>query len=117
MSRSHHPSNDPRRNLRIDRPAERERAAATIAGQLEERGIRLNGTEDGEQLATLQSAVELFESTVAALGGDSMVNAPDSNEPENQAFVLPVRRDDEGPEDYAERIRRAADRLRRRHRG
>ena len=58
----------------------------------------------------------MFESTVSALGGDNMVNRPQSTQPEDKEFVLPVRHADEGASTYSERITRAADQLTRHHR-
>jgi hypothetical protein len=59
-------------------------------------------------LADLWSAVEQFESTVEARGGDTMTNAPDSREPDNPAFVLPERKAQEAAADYTRRILQAA---------
>jgi hypothetical protein len=61
----------------------------------------------------LLSAVEAFEAAVARRGGDSMSNAPDSADPENQAFVLPKRRGDEDIGDFTRRLHAEAARLER----
>jgi hypothetical protein len=55
--------------------------------------------------------VEEFEARVARLGGDSMVNTPESSDPDEERFVVPIRRDDELVEAYVTRVRHAANRL------
>jgi hypothetical protein len=85
------------------------RAAQNIVAQLMQRRIEVTEGEDSDQLASLLSAVELFESAVAARGGDSMTNAPDSRRPDNRAFVLPRRGHDESLEAYTRRVNDAAD--------
>ena len=87
------------------------RAAESVVGQLYQKGVDVSADEDGDQLASLLSAVERFESAVAARGGDSMVNAPDSRRPENPSFVVPRRQADESLEAYTQRVNEAADRL------
>ncbi len=57
------------------------------------------------------SAVERFENTVEARGGDTMTNAADSAEPDNPLFVLPERNSGESTGDYIRRVLAAADRL------
>ena len=71
-------------------------------------GVLLAGNETSEELATLWSAVDRFESIVEARGGDTMTNAPDSAQPDNPAFVLPERKARESAGDYARRILDAA---------
>ena len=99
----------------IDRATDRDArmAGETIRGQLVERGILLDDDETPEQLADLSTAVEEFEQAVAALGGDSMTNAPDSSDVDDPAFVLPRRRDDEAVGQYTARVSAAAAQLRR----
>ena len=46
-----------------------------------------------------------------ARGGDTLTNAPDSAEPDNPAFVLPERREQEAVAAYVRRILSAAERL------
>jgi hypothetical protein len=78
---------------------ERRRVADEMGARLRARGVRLDGRETGEQLADLLDAVEEFESTVEAHGGDLMVDEPVRSgarlSPDNRAFVLPVRREGE----------------------
>ncbi len=99
---------------RVDPMAARDeaRATATITGQLVQRGVRLHGDESPEELADLLTDVERFEAAVAAIGGDSMRNAPDSALPEDRRLVLPARAEDESVVRYAARVAAAAERLR-----
>jgi hypothetical protein len=99
------------RDLNPHRDDDVRRAAASVAGQLYQKGVDVSADEDADLLASLLSAVERFEEAVAARGGDSMVNAPDSKRPENRAFVVPQRRGDESLEAYAMRVNAAADAL------
>ena len=89
------------------------RAAGNIADQLVERGVRLLGSETPAELGDLIEEVERFERAVAALGADSMINAPDSTRPEDRRLVLPERRDDESVIRYAARVNAAAEDIRR----
>ena len=70
------------------------------------------GNETPSELGDLAEEVERFEAAVAALGADSMRNAPDSAMPEHPALVLPRRHDDEVVVRYAARINAAAEFLR-----
>jgi hypothetical protein len=97
--------------LNPHRDADRERASEVAYSQLRQRGIEVEGTEDSDVLANLLSAVERFENAVIAMGGDRMVNEPDTEEPENEQFVRPRRNDDEPLEAYTNRLLEAADRL------
>lgn len=94
-------------------PEERDiaRANSTIVGMLATRGITVDSSTSGDDLAYLLDAVELFEEAVARAGGDSMTNAHDSSEPDDPRFVLPTRRDAESVREYALRLRAAASRL------
>ncbi|MBA3445934.1 MAG: hypothetical protein H0T58_13930 [Gemmatimonadales bacterium] len=97
--------------LNPHRAEEQERARQRAADVLAQRGVLLAGSETDDELATLWSAVERFESVVEARGGDTMTNAPDSSEPDNPHFVLPERRARESAADYTRRILEAAARL------
>jgi hypothetical protein len=94
--------------LNPHRAEELERAQQHAADVLARRGVLLAGNETSEELATLWSAVDRFESIVEARGGDTMTNAPDSAQPDNPAFVLPERKARESAGDYAQRILDAA---------
>ena len=91
--------------------ASRYRAAATTAGQLEERGITLAGDESAEELAQIAEAVEAFEKALSRAGGDSYTNSPTSSQPDDPAMVLPTRSSGEPVGEYTRRIRSAAARL------
>jgi hypothetical protein len=93
------------------RSLERDSVSQQIASRLRDREIALTGDESSDQLADLLTAVERFENAVARLGGDSMTNAPDSNDPDTEAFVLPRRRGDESVAEYTRRVTTAAERL------
>ncbi|HEY7634169.1 MAG TPA: hypothetical protein VH763_01370 [Gemmatimonadales bacterium] len=97
--------------LNPHRAEEQARARQHTRDLLEHRGIRLTGRETDVELANLWSAVERFENTVEARGGDSMVNAANSAEPENPLFVLPERGSRESAGDYTRRILEAAEQL------
>jgi hypothetical protein len=97
--------------LNPHRQEEQTKAHEHAAEILARRGVLLSGDETDDELADLWSAVERFESTVEARGGDTMTNAPDSSEPDNPAFVLPERRARESAGDYARRILQAAEDL------
>lgn len=87
------------------------RATETIRGQLAGRDIPLVGDESPRHLADLLAAVEEFERAVAARGGDSMTNAPDSRHPDDYRLVLPARAHDESVGEYTRRILAAAARV------
>ena len=103
---------DSRRRPDAGRQADETRATANIASRLRDRGLEITGREDGEELTDLLSAVEDFEGAVSRRGGDNMVNRLGSSEPEDEAFVLPVRNSDESLRRYTDRVRAAAEGLR-----
>jgi hypothetical protein len=97
--------------LNPHRNEEQERARQHTADVLARRGVLLAGNETGDELASLWSAVERFESVVEARGGDRMTNAPGSSQPDTPEFVLPERKARESPGDYTSRILQAASAL------
>ena len=109
---------DPRgRDVAGDTPSSHEaleRAEDNVETQLEKRGVRLFGSESDEELLDLLNAAERFDAARATAGGDSMTNTPESSPPDDPAFVIPERRDDESATAYARRVRVAADGIRRR---
>jgi hypothetical protein len=105
------PSSEINEVLNPHRGEEQSRARNHTADILARRGVLLFGNESDDELADLWTAVERFESTVEARGGDTMTNAPDSAEPDNPAFVLPERKAREAGADYTRRILEAAARL------
>jgi hypothetical protein len=93
------------------REQERRSVSSSMAATLRARGVDLTGDESSEQLVEMLDAVERFEAAVSEAGGDRMINDPDSSNPQEEAFVLPRRVDDESPFEYADRVRRAARRI------
>jgi len=97
--------------LNPHRAEDQQRAREHNQDILLQRGVQLTGEESDEELDDLWSAVDRFESLVESRGGDTMVNAPDSSEPDDPRMVLPERKAREQARDYARRIHEAADRL------
>jgi hypothetical protein len=97
--------------LNPHRAEDQERAREHNEDILLQRGVQLSGQETDEELADLWTAVDRFESLVEARGGDTLVNAPDSSEPDDPFMVLPERKSRESARDYTIRIHEAADRL------
>jgi hypothetical protein len=95
-------------DLNPHRADDQARVAAEIRGNLRQRGVTVRDEEAGEELATVLEAVERFERARAALGGDSMINAPGTSRPEREEFVIPRRGDDESLAQYATRVDKAA---------
>lgn len=75
----------------MDNDEELERAATEVAARLRQRGIALTGAERPDDLADLLSAVERFEASVEAHGGDLMVDDLRSVQPDDRHFVVPRR--------------------------
>jgi hypothetical protein len=111
MSQKGRSFEETQRDLNPHREEDVRRAAEGVAGQLYQKGVDVSSDEDADLLASLLSAVERVESAVAARGGDSMINTPDSKRPENRAFVVPQRHGDESLEAYVTRVNAAADDL------
>ena len=93
------------------RKEEREAAATELAGRLLQKGLDVSSSEDPAILADLLSSVERFEYAVINRGGDLMVNMPTSTDPQDPAFVLPKRRDDESLQAYIRHIDEATSML------
>jgi organic radical activating enzyme len=93
-----------------ERSDERERVGIDIAARLSDRGVSLTGGESSEELVSLLEALERFERAVQAKGGDLMVDEGPSDaklQPDDAAFVLPRRADDESVGRYIRRIEEA----------
>lgn len=104
--------NDPAEDERNPtRREERNHVRDELVARLDDRSVWLTGTESDEDVVALMSAVEAFEAAVARLGGDSMVNTPESSDPYDELLVLPMRRDDESVTSYLARLREATERL------
>ena len=108
------PTDDRDQELNPHRDEDRDRATTVAAAQLRQRGVDVDESESSDDLAALLSAVERFETTVSALGGDRMVNSLDTDEHEDEALVLPRRRGDESLTAYAARVTQKAEKLQRR---
>ncbi len=105
--------NDPAEDERNPtRREERAHVRDELVARLDEHSILLSGRESDEQIVAMLNAIEEFEAAVARLGGDSMVNTPESSEPDDERLVLPMRRDDEPVEPYVDRVRAATEELR-----
>jgi hypothetical protein len=79
---------------------------------LAQRGVLVHPRDASEDLADLLEVVDRFTALVEALGGDTFVNTPESSQPENPAFVLPVRAPGESVKAYIYRVDEARARLR-----
>jgi hypothetical protein len=93
--------------------------ADEIATRLRRDGIRLTGDETAEELVRVLEAVERFESAVRREGGDLMVDEPVGTKspiaPDNRAFVLPRRLDQESISAFLVRIAEATNRAAKPH--
>lgn len=78
---------------------------------LRHRYVPLFGSESDEEVLSMVNAIERFESAVSAVGGDLMIDSPDSADPEHPEHLIPRRRDDEAPDAYVARVHFAADRV------
>ena len=93
-----------------ERRDERERVGIDIAARLTDRGVGLTGGESSEELVTLLETLERFERAVQAKGGDLMMDEGPRDrklEPDDAAFVLPRRADDESVSRYIVRVEQA----------
>ena len=88
--------------------ADLRQAREALIGQLSERGIDVLDADGDDALADLLTAVQRFERTRFELGGDSYVNDAESSQPDQEAFVMPQRGDDESIAQYTDRVNRAA---------
>ena len=104
---------DLERSLDPHRDEERAAAAAEVSDRLRSRGIAVTGTERSEDLVDLLSAVERFEASVEAHGGDLMVDDLKSPRPDDRHFVIPRRKSGESVRAYIGRIDAATAGLRR----
>jgi len=105
------PQTDLDEALNPHRAEDQQRAREHNQDILLQRGVELRGDESDEELDDLWTAVDRFESLVEARGGDTLVNAPDSSEPDDPRMVLPERKPRESARDYTLRIHEAADRV------
>jgi hypothetical protein len=90
--------------------------SAELVNRLRARGIDVHETEAPDAIVELLEAVEEFEETVQAHGGDLMVDEPPNGskaEPDDPHFLLPKRVRHEPVSKYIERLRAATDEVRR----
>lgn len=102
------------RNVEVVNPLrdeQRQHIRDELEAWLRHRYVPLFGTETDDEVLSIVNAVERFEASVMAAGGDLMVNSLESSEPEHPEFVVPKRRDDETPDAYVARVHSAADRV------
>jgi hypothetical protein len=104
------------RMLEPHRVEEQHNARREAEARLSDRKIPLSANDTDEEIADLLEAVENFERAVEALGGDLMINRIGADEPQDAAFVLPVRQAGEGAAEYTGRVQAATAELRRRQR-
>ena len=106
------PNEQAERDLDPNRVDEERHARQEAEYRLRERGIEVASGDGDVEVADLLEAVERFEAAVEAKGGDLFVNRINSSQPEDPAFVPPVRSAGESAADYRRRIDEAAARLR-----
>jgi hypothetical protein len=92
------------------------RVTQDIAGRLRLRGVAVHDDESPEEIVSLLEGVEAFERAVESRGGDLMVDEPPASgasQPDDPAFLLPTRADDESASAYLERLSAATQTIRR----
>jgi hypothetical protein len=94
-----------------DREADIRRVRSEIVDRLRSSGIEATHRDSPEDLVRLLDAVQEFERTVERKGGDLMVDEPIASSrpssPDDNAFVLPARREHESAAELIERIAQA----------
>jgi hypothetical protein len=98
--------------LNPHREEELRAAVVETVGRLHTRGIEVSPAERPEDLADLLTAVERFEDTVEALGGDLFVDDLKSSRPDDRRFVVPRRLTGEPLRSYIRRVEEATAQLR-----
>lgn len=96
------------------RVEEQRSARKEAIDRLRDRGIPVYSSDADDELADLLDAVERFEAVVESQGGDLFVNRIGSTEPQDPAFIPPLREGDESGSSYRSRVLAAANALRRR---
>ena len=94
------------------RREERASLHSELLARLDQKGVMLTAKGSDAEMADLLSAIDGFESAVELSGGDTMVDSPDSSEPERPEWVLPHPHGDESVATYTKRVNSAAERLR-----
>jgi len=83
------------------------RVTQEIATRLRGRGIGVTDADTPEDVVRILEALEQFEASVEAAGGDLMMDEPPANErgePDDPHFLLPKRNDDESAAAYVQRL-------------
>lgn len=93
------------------RDEEQRRVRVETESRLDSRGIEVRPEDPDEAVADLLDAIERFENAVERRGGDLMVNRIGSSEPQDPAFVPPVRDPGEDIAAYIRQIEAATSRL------
>src|SRR5688572_27919246 len=99
-----------KQDRREERQGERERVGIDLAARVSDRGVKCTGRLSSEDLVALLETVERFERAVQAKGGDLMVDEGPRDaelQPDDPAFVIPRRTDDESVSRYIRRIEEA----------
>ncbi len=107
-------SEEHERVLDPHRVEEQRSARREAIDRLRDRGIPVYPSDADEELADMLDAVERFEAVVEAQGGDLFVNRIGSAEPQDPAFIPPIRERDENASSYRLRVLAAGNALRRR---
>jgi len=100
------------RDLNRHRRDEERSARRELTDRLADRGITVSDADRDEAVVELWEAVEAFERSVEAHGGDLMVDTPPSHEPDDPRFVMPRREGTESLASYTAKVRESANRLR-----
>jgi hypothetical protein len=103
------------RALDPHRLEEQRRAREESEDRLRGRGVQVYSRDGDEEVGDLLDSIERFEAAVESHGGDLHVDRIGSSEPDDPAFVLPIRDLDESVTNYRLRVEAATDRLRHRH--
>ena len=93
------------------RRQERTALRTEMMARLDQKAVHLRAQGTDAELADLLSAIDAFEAAVEKAGGDTMVDSPDSSEPESPDFVLPHPHDDESVATYIRRVNTATSQL------
>ena len=107
-------SEERERVLDPHRVEEQRSARKEVIDRLRARGIAVSPNDADDELADLLDAVERFEAVVESQGGDLFVNRIGSAQPQDSAFIPPIRERDENASTYRLRVLAAANALRRR---
>jgi hypothetical protein len=100
------------RDMNRHRRDEERSARRELADRLADRGITIADADSDEAVVELWEAVEAFERSVEARGGDLMVDTPPSHEPDDPRFVMPRREGTESLSTYTARIHASTNQLR-----